>query len=471
MGTISRGIKNAFRNTIRTVSITFILGLSIAMALIMLLSLKTVQSKISSVKSSIGNTITVSPAGMRGFEGGGTLLTSQNASDVKALAHVTNVIETMSGRLTTIGVDTSSSPFGRNEDSSSNAKTSLTAPPIQAPSGDNGNAGGRRRVMVNGQDATGRTFSMPITVTGINDLTNLSALNASSFTVTGEKIDPTSSDNVALVGQALATQNNLSVGSTFKAYDKDITVKGIFDAGNTFANGAIVMPIKTVQTLSGQADQINSMIVQVDSLDNLSSASDAIKSKLGTDSIDVVSSEETAKNAVAPLENIKTISLYSLIGALVAGSVIIFLTMIMIVRERRREIGVLKAIGSSNIKIMAQFVSEAMVLTLLSSVLGIILGFIFSNPVLKVLVNNSESTVQGAENIGRIGGGPRGQMMMRMGEGLSNAKGMLNNIHATVGWEIILYGLLAAVVIAIIGSAIPAFFISKVRPAEVMRAE
>lgn len=473
MGVISRGIKNAFRNTIRTVSITFILGLSIAMALIMLLAYKTVQSKISSVKSSIGNTITVSPAGMRGFEGGGTLLTSQNASDVKALAHVTNVIETFGGRLSTIGSDAASNPFGRNDDSNSNAETSLTAPPIQAPSEDSaGNGGGRRRVMVNGQDATGKNFSMPISVTGINDLTNLSALNASSFSVTsGEKIDPTSVENVAMLGSALATQNNLSVGSTFKAYDKDITIKGIFDAGNTFANGAIVMPIKTVQNLSGQTDQINSMIVQVDSLDNLSSVSDAIKSKLGTDSVDIVSSEETANNAIAPLENIKTISLYSLIGSLAAGSIIIFLTMIMIVRERRREIGVLKAIGSSNIKIMLQFVSESMVLTLLSSVLGIILGFIFSNPVLNVLVNNSESTVQGAENAQRIGGGRGGQMMMRLGEGIGNARGMLNNIHATVGWEIILYGLLAAIVIAIIGSAIPAFFIAKVRPAEVMRAE
>jgi len=35
MGVIIRGVKNAFRNTIRTVSIVFILALSIAMSLIM----------------------------------------------------------------------------------------------------------------------------------------------------------------------------------------------------------------------------------------------------------------------------------------------------------------------------------------------------------------------------------------------------------------------------------------------------
>jgi putative ABC transport system permease protein len=44
--------------------------------------------------------------------------------------------------------------------------------------------------------------------------------------------------------------------------------------------------------------------------------------------------------------------------------------MLMIVRERRREIGVLKAIGSSNIRIVGQFVTEALTLTLAGSVIG-----------------------------------------------------------------------------------------------------
>ena len=80
----------------------------------------------------------------------------------------------------------------------------------------------------------------------------------------------------------------------------------------------------------------------------------------------------------------------------------------MIVRERRREIGVLKAIGSSNSSIMAQFTIESLVLTLAGSVIGIILGFIFSNPVLKVLVNNSTGSSNAGGNIGRSFGGGGG---------------------------------------------------------------
>jgi len=464
MSAINRGIRNSFRNNIRTFSITLILALSIAMALIMFLSLRTVQSKITSVKGSIGNTITVSPAGVRGFEGSGTLLTTEDATDIRALPHVTTVIETFSSRLTTIGATATN--FPGLTDSSSNNQTSLSAPPREAPPEDSG-AGSNRRFVVNGQDVSGQSFSMPISVTGINNLSSLTALNATSFSVSsGKKIDPASDSNVAMLGKDLADQNNLAVGQTFTAFDTEITVEGIFDAGNTFANSGVIMPIATVQTLSGDAEQVNSIIVTTDSVDSLSSVKTAITDKLGS-SVDVTSAEESSQDAIAPLENIKTISLYSLIGSLVAGSIIIFLTMIMIVRERRREIGVLKAIGSSNIKIVTQFISESLVLTLMGSIIGMILGFIFSNPVLNVLVTNSESSTT---TITRgFGGGDGG--FARLANGLGGARDALQNIHAVVGWDIILYGLLAAVIIAIVGSAIPAFLIAKVRPAEVMRTE
>lgn len=459
MGVISRGIKNAFRNTIRTVSITFILGLSIAMSLIMFLALKTVQAKIDNVKGSIGNTISVSPAGVRGFEGGGELLTNQNAGDIASLANVTKVTKTVTDRLNKIG---STSSFPGRESSSQTSTTSLDSSVTP------GSFGNRQR-----QNQTGETppanFSMPVQVTGVNSLDSLSSISATKFDITsGEKIDPSSSENIAMLGKDLAAKNNLSAGQTFKAYDKDITVTGIFDAGNTFANAIILMPIQSVQTLSGQTDQINSLTVQVNSIDNLSSVSETIKNKLGSDKIDITSSQEQANDAVAPLENIRSISLYSLIGSLVAGSIIILLTMIMIVRERRREIGVLKAIGSSNAKVMAQFTVESLVLTLTSSVMGMILGVIFSNPVLKVLVTNSESSGSGNNfNPGNAGG--RGMAMIeRIG---GNASNTLRDINAIVDYKIILYGIAVAIIIAIIGSALPSFFIAKIRPAEVMRAE
>jgi putative ABC transport system permease protein len=134
--------------------------------------------------------------------------------------------------------------------------------------------------------------------------------------------------------------------------------------------------------------------------------------------------------------------------------------MIMIVRERRREIGVIKAIGASNVNVMGQFASEAVTLTVLGAVVGIVLGVFAGSPITKLLVNNVSTTASTATQ-----GGPGG------GRAFRAVSQNVTNISATVGWDIILYGLGVAIVIAIIGSALVSFFIAKVRPAEVMRAD
>src|SRR5579862_9386640 len=101
MNVITRGIRNAFRNQIRTFSIVVILGLSIGLSLAMLIAHQAVGDKINSVKASVGNTVSISPAGVRGFEGGGNPLTDAQIAQVKNLPHVTGSKESLNDRLTT----------------------------------------------------------------------------------------------------------------------------------------------------------------------------------------------------------------------------------------------------------------------------------------------------------------------------------------------------------------------------------
>lgn len=60
--------------------------------------------------------------------------------------------------------------------------------------------------------------------------------------------------------------------------------------------------------------------------------------------------------------------------------------------------------------------------------------------------------------------------MIRTGA-IGGFRNSVTSVTTHIGWDIILYGLGAAVAIAIIGSAVASYFIAKVRPAEVMRAE
>jgi len=460
---VTRGMRNAFRNSIRTFSIIVILGLSIGLTLAMLVARAAVQDKITSVKSSIGNTITVSPAGSQGFEGGGEPLTNEQIAKLSELDNVTKVSSKLDDRLTSENSDLESAiePGSLGKRRAGNSGVGFEEKP---------------QMIIRGESSDGssnitRTFTPPVNIIGTDDPSNHIVYGGGSVSFTsGQAFDGASTENVAVVGKTLAEKNSLQAGSTFKAYDKDIKVVGIYDAGNDFANNGVIMPLAALQELSGQAGSITSTMVAINSIDNADSVTSAVKSTLG-DSADVVNNKETAESAVEPLESVKTIATFSLIGSIVAGSVVILLTMVMIVRERRREIGVFKAIGASNVKIMLQFMSEAVTLTVLGMVAGVIIGAAGASPLTNTLVSNSSSATK--------------QTMLPAGDGVSkgpgpgggirsfgnNATASIQDVQASVGWDILGYGVITALTIAVIGSAIPAFFISKIRPAEVMRAE
>ena len=465
MNTFTRGIRNAFRNQVRTFSIVVILGLSIGLALSMLLAHQAVNQKIASVKSSVGNTVSVSPAGVRGFEGGGNPLTETQLASVQKLPHVASITESLSDRLTASDTNLQSSitagSLGRRF--AGNSGQTFTPPAGASFGGDS--------------PSTGTTsFTPPVTVLGTTDPINLSTTTGGGTfkLASGKVFSSASTDNVAVLGTALATKNNLKVGSTFTAYSTTITVIGIFDAGNSFSNSQLIMPLATVQKLSSQAGDITSATVFVDSITNVDSVTTAVQKSLGS-AADVTNAAQQAQTTIAPLQNIQSISLYSLIGAVIAGAVIILLTMIMIVRERRREIGVIKAIGSSNLKVSLQFMTEAVTLTVLGAIIGIMLGVVAADPITRTLVNNSSSSpttsvASGFAGAGTGAGGGAASFVAR-GRGLGAVRSNISNIHAAVGWSIILYGLGAAIAIALLGSAMASWFIAKVRPAEVMRAE
>jgi putative ABC transport system permease protein len=452
MSAITRGAKNAVRNPLRTISVTAILGLSLGLVVVMLAARSAVDNRIAEVKRTVGNTVTISPAGARGFLGGGEPLTAAQLKTVAAVAHVTGVKATIEDQM--------------NSDSTS-LKSAIEA----------GSLGGRGARIFRGESgvvsgsasgsAAPTSITPPVFAIGTNT-SNYGGEQVGSITSlkSGQMLSAESNDNVALVGTSLAEKNSLVVGSTFTAYSTTITVQGIFDAGNQFANNAVVFPLQTLQRLSAQTDAITSMIAQVDSVEHLAGTTSSIASTLGS-AADVTSSEATVAASIEPLENIRTISMTSLIGAFIAASIITLLTMMMIVRERRREIAVLKAIGAGDRTIVTQFVSESIVMSLCGSVVGIILGFVLSNPMLKALLSSSSTS-----GTPTVGGGPGGAAPVRIAVGGFRAvQGAVRDLQAVVDWHLIVYVVLAAIVVAIVGSAFPAWLIGKVRPAEVLRSE
>lgn len=449
MNTVSRGIRNAFRSGIRAGSLIVILGLVIGLSLSMLVARQAVDAKITSVKATIGNAVAISPAGFQGGEGGGEPLTNEQLAKVATVAHVTSVTRVLTDRMQTTDTNLVSAIDAGSLGQRFNRNTS--------------GAGGTFPGAAQGQ---ARSFTPPIAVVGTTDSTTVTQTGAVALT-SGSQIAATSTDMTALVGAGLATKNNLSVGSTFTAYGQTMTVQGIIDSSaNRFAGNLVVMPLATVQKLTGQGDVVTAATAKIDSIENIAGAVSTIKTTLGA-SADVVNQADTAATALEPLEATKTIALYNVIGSAIAASVVVLLAMVMIVRERRREIGVLKAIGASDSQVTAQFVVESITITTLASVVGVVVAALAAAPLTRILVSSSATTATSV-SLGGPGGGPGG------GGFRASAFGGLRNVSdvaAQVDWHLIVYGFVAALIIAAVGSAVAGWLAAHVRPSEAIRAE
>lgn len=475
MSVLARSVGNAFRNKVRTAAVVAVLAVAIGLALAMLVANQAVGAKVQELNASVGTVLTVNPAGGQGFEGGGEPLTADQAATAAGVPNVSAVVGTSSLRLRNAAEQAAQAAAGQagqagqggpGGQSATTLTTSLTAA-VEAGTLGNRNQQANGSAGTSGSTGTTqRVRSLPITATGVGaevDTTG-KALNITQGSGLG---DYTAASTGALLGTTLAEKNNLTIGSAFTINDQTYTVSGLFDAGTAFGNNALYVTLPTAQALAGTPGELSSMIITVNSMDNVATTKTALQSALGTDKADVTQGQNL-QTAVSSLDSVKNISFIAFIAALGTAGLIILLIMVMLVRERRREIGVLKAIGAPNRTIGLQFVLEALVLAALGSAVGAAIASFASGSIASALISsNTTTTPTAGRGVPGAGGGfPGGQ-----GGPFGGASQLLNSVTASASPGVIAGGIAAVFGVAIIGALVPALLTARIRPIEVLRGE
>lgn len=230
-------------------------------------------------------------------------------------------------------------------------------------------------------------------------------------------------DNECLISADLAEANSLGIGSviglTCDLTDADgetatinysLTVVGIYyDLTDAYSNSRIQHPymnrrneiltnFATVVAPISRGTAANGITINatyyLKDPDMLSSFESELRTK-GLPGMYIVTTDSaTYDQIVKPVLSLKNISLIFLIVILVLGGVILTVLAMIAIRERKYEIGTLRAVGMKKSKIFAGLLTEIMAITCACLILGLLVGYFVSQPISDLLLNQQIEAAQ-----------------------------------------------------------------------------
>ena len=248
-------------------------------------------------------------------------------------------------------------------------------------------------VVTTSETATYDSASYSTSVTG----TTPDYLAAQDYTVSAgstiTQADVTSRKRVALIGQTVASNlfstGQNALGQTIRLGSASFEIIGVLAAkgssgGSTNQDSVVIAPYTAVQDeLTGYAP-FTELLVQAKSTASLNSAATEVENILAAET------DTTVANLPFSVINEGTLlttaqstssTFTTLLGAVAAisllvGGIGVMNIMLVNVTERTREIGIRKAVGAPKSAILAQFLAEAVLLSLIGGGGGVLFGLI-----------------------------------------------------------------------------------------------
>ncbi|MEH6618216.1 ABC transporter permease [Maribacter arcticus] len=224
-----------------------------------------------------------------------------------------------------------------------------------------------------------------VLVLGIDPVKEKEVNNLHDKIVAGEYIQDIN-DNAVVLGEGLASQLKLKVNDTLvllgQGYHASsaaakFRVKGLIKLGAIELNNNVVyMPLQQSQYMHGAENRLTSVSVMLDKSTNLEDLKHALQKSINTDRYEVMSWKEMMPEMDQFIEADST-GHYIIIGVLYfIISFGLFGTLLMMIFERKHELGILIAIGMKKQLLAIVLLLEAIMISLIGCFTGVIAGFL-----------------------------------------------------------------------------------------------
>lgn len=206
--------------------------------------------------------------------------------------------------------------------------------------------------------------------------------------------DIANSEKVAVIGQKISFdlfKNTDPIGRQITVSGIPFKVVGVFtDPAGEREEARIYMPISTMQKVYGAADKVSDLfytLTPTDDYDKALAESQAFSNQLATllrsknsvapddeGGIGIHNSVEDAKKFYDLNLYIRLFFWWVGICTIIAGVVGVSNIMLIIVKERTKEIGIRKALGASPISIIGMILHESIFITTIAGFVGLLLS-------------------------------------------------------------------------------------------------
>ncbi|QZO10958.1 ABC transporter permease [Enterococcus raffinosus] len=316
-------------------------------------------------------------------------------------------------------------------EASTSADKSTGITPISSDSDSDEEASDEEAAGFGGKGAPSGMSQGDFQIKGVSESSSYSEFSAGTASlVKGEAI--TAEDegtNNVLIEQSLAEANDLSVGDKFKIKDSDdkdveVTIKGIYKTSSSgdsmgarfnFMNpsNTIFSSYTMVSTLTGSDGKtIDSAVYNLDDPKEMDSFVKKANKLIDTDTFSLETNDQMYQQMLQPLNNVSSFAKNIVILVAAAGVIILTLIIMLSIRERKYEIGVLLSLGESRMKVISQFFVEIFVCMVFALGIAAASGNVVGNAVGNQLLSQ-QTTSQKTDNQADAAdnGGPgQGQM-------------------------------------------------------------
>ena len=187
--------------------------------------------------------------------------------------------------------------------------------------------------------------------------------------------------NMVMVGEALAEQLEAECGNVVIIAGKGYTVCGILAPADgvtsTPVEHAVVLPVDTLCAATGGT--IHEIQIASSETLSLKTAKNLAVNALESQGYDVsaMTMEVQKEAASSVIDTFVSVLGWVALVCILAGGIGIMNILLVSIRERRREIGVMKSMGATPVQICGLFLLEALIYAAIGGLLGILLGMGF----------------------------------------------------------------------------------------------